>query len=109
MQMLNRLCKWRNYFAAWQFGSFAKGEREYDAIADHREMSIMTRVELNVICRLLVETKIVTLEQFRDALEAESVHLMEVYTDSFPGVFATDDGLEVLDGASDFCKVKDNG
>ena len=46
-QALNRLCKWRAHFAGWQLGTRAKDDPEAQAVRDHRELSMLMRVELS--------------------------------------------------------------
>lgn len=100
--VLNRLCKWRNYYASWQVGRYAKGEREFDAIADHRELSILLRVELTSVVSLLIEKGVFTVDEFVAKLDDEGVNLMEIYCHSHPGVFASGAGLHITDDAPDF-------
>jgi len=104
MDILNRLCKWRNYYASWQIGRYAKGEREYDAIADHRELTILMRAEVSALCGLMIEKGVFTADEFMTQLEAESIHLMEMYMHNHPGVYATDLGLELTEEAPEFLK-----
>src|SRR5258707_8554059 len=43
---LNRLTKWRTHYAGWQLGTRAKGDPESDAVRDHRELTMLLRVDL---------------------------------------------------------------
>jgi hypothetical protein len=53
IQALNRVAKWRGLFAGWQLGTRPKGDPECDAVRDHREITILLRVEASALTRLL--------------------------------------------------------
>lgn len=91
---VNKLAKWRVLFAGWQLGTRAKGDPECDAVKDHREVTILMRAELNALVGLLVEKGVFTAEEFTERLGAEAEHLDSEYEKKFPGVRATDLGLE---------------
>lgn len=91
-----RLAKWRAVFAGWQLGTRPKGDPECDAVSDHRELSILMRAELNALVGLLVDKGVFTQQEFTDRLEAEAEHLSQAYARRFPGIKATDAGLEMV-------------
>jgi hypothetical protein len=93
MRALNRVTKWRTLFAGWQLGTRAKGDPEGDAVRDHRELTILLRVEATAFAALLLEKGVVTDEEWLAALEHEAEQLNASYEQRFPGVTATDDGL----------------
>lgn len=90
---LNRVTKWRTLFTGWQLGTKPKGDPECDAVRDHRELSIILRVEASALTYLLIEKGIITEAEWSDALEAVANDLSSVYELRFPGVAATDEGL----------------
>lgn len=92
---LNRVCKWRSWFAGWQLGTRAKGDPESDAVRDHREITILLRAECSAIARVLIEKKIVTVEEFTDIVNDECHALCLMYERAYPGVEATDYGLNM--------------
>lgn len=95
MRALNRLAKWRTLFAGWQLGTRLKGDPESDAVRDHREATILLRAEVSALVGLLLEKKVFTLEEWGAALEHEANLLSRAYEQKFPGVRATDDGLDI--------------
>ena len=95
-QALNRVAKWRGLFAGWQLGTRPKGDPECDAVRDHRELSILLRVESSALIGVLLRKKLITAQEWEQALEDEANQLNDDYSRKFPGVTATDDGL-VLD------------
>jgi len=92
---LNRVCKWRGLFAGWQLGTRAKGDLEFDADRDHRELSILLRVEVTALTDVLMRKGTITAEEFDAALEREANTLSGDYSRRFPGVTATDHGLSI--------------
>jgi len=94
---LERLAKWRSFFAGWQLGTRPKGEPECDAVRDHREATLILRAEANAVGVLLIEKGIVTPAEYSAALEREADLLCMALEARFPGVRATDAGLQ-LDG-----------
>ena len=59
IQALNRVAKWRTLFAGWQLGTRPKGDPESDAVRDHREITILLRVEQSAIIGLLIRKGII--------------------------------------------------
>lgn len=53
-EALNTITKWRAIFCGWQLGTRLVGDPECDAVRDHREVSILQRVELSAIKQILV-------------------------------------------------------
>jgi hypothetical protein len=92
---LNLVAKWRTIFVGWQLGTRTKADPEAQAVRDHRELSILLRVELSAFAGLLMEKGVFTREEWMGALEREALLLEEIYQQRFPGVRATDDGLVV--------------
>lgn len=95
MSWINRVAKWRGFFAGWQLGTRPKGEPESDAVRDHREITILLRCEVNALAKLLLEKRIMTEKEFSAAIEGEAKYLDEAYQRSFPGFSTTDAGLEM--------------
>lgn len=90
---LNRVCKWRTVFAGWQLGTRAKGDPEGDAVRDHREVSILLRLENSAVAGLLIKKGVFTAEEYTAQLHEEAEHLCKAYERRFPGIKATDDGI----------------
>jgi hypothetical protein len=92
---LEKLAKWRKFFASWQLGTTPAGDGRYRAVADHRELSILMRAEMTAVTGLLVRKGAFTREEFRDALEAEAKLLDHEYEERFPGWRSLPDGLHM--------------
>lgn len=92
---LNRVAKWRTLLTGWQLGTRPKGDPEGDAVRDHREATLILRVETNAVIALLLETGRITREAFVRQLEIEADLVSMGLEARFPGVKATDEGLEM--------------
>lgn len=93
--VLNRLCKWRAVFAGWQLGTRSKDDPECQAVRDHREATILLRVEMSALCALLSKRGILRNDEFEAHLIEEAEHLMAAYEKGFPGFVAVDDGMQL--------------
>ena len=93
MHARNRVTTWRTLFAGWQLGTRPKGDPECDAVRDHRELSILLRVESSALVGLLLAKGLITAAEWETALAQEANLLNSDYARRFPGVTATDDGL----------------
>lgn len=92
-QTLERLTKWRSVFAGWQLGTRLQTDPEAQAVRDHRDLSMLMRVEITALTQLLLDKGVFTLEELQDAMAAEAEALMHAYEARFPGFKATDHGL----------------
>jgi hypothetical protein len=90
---LNRVAKWRTLFTGWQLGTRPKGDPEGDAVRDHREATILLRVEGNALIRVLLDKGIITQDEWAAALRDEADFLNDAYAKRFPGVTANANGL----------------
>jgi len=93
MPALNRLCKWRAHFAGWMLGTRAKEDPEAQAVRDIFEKYLLLRVEVTALTKILLEKRVLTLEELHAALIAEAEELMRMLEERWPGVRAVDDGL----------------
>lgn len=91
---LNRLCKWRVLLTGWQLGTREKGDPEGDAVRDHREATLIHRAELSALTTLLIQKGVFTAEEFHAQLEKDADLCSERLSARFPGIRATDVGLE---------------
>lgn len=101
---LNRLCKWRTVLAGWQLGTRLRGDAECDAVRDHREVTMLLRTELNAITSLLLQKKIFTEENFERAMTEEARAMEKGLEARFPGIRASDIGLDFDQRATDTMK-----
>ena len=92
---LNRLCKWRTVFAGWQLGTRPKTDPECQAVRDHREATLIHRVELTALAGLLIRKGLIDEAEFTAAIEAEADQLSDDLSLRFPGFTATDHGIDV--------------
>lgn len=93
--LLNKLCKWRTVFAGWQLGTRPKSDPESQAVRDHREVTILLRLEVSALAGLLIAKGVFTHEEFAEQLGEEAAHLDAQYEKRFPGMKATDMGIEI--------------
>jgi hypothetical protein len=96
---MNRLAKWRSVFAGWQVGTRPKGDPECDAIRDHREATLLLRMEASAVVGLLLTKGLITQEELQQAFLEESDRLDLALAAKFPGFRAVDDGIEIYDVA----------
>lgn len=92
---LNRLLKWRSVLAGWQLGTRPDTDPEVQAVRDSFEKLLILRAEVTALTRLLVDAGVFTVDQFQDALELEAKELEKAYQRRFPGMKATDSGIEM--------------
>lgn len=92
---INRLAKWRTVFAGWQLGTRSQGDPECDAVRDHREVTMLLRVEATALSKLLLEKGVFSMDEYMTAIAEEAELLSKDYEKRFPGFQATDIGLSV--------------
>jgi hypothetical protein len=101
---LNRVAKWRTLLTGWQLGTRPKGDPEGDAVRNHREATIILRVEVSALTRLLIEKGVFTKAELDAVVAEEADFLSMAFEDRFPGVRATDDGLVIEQRATEWMK-----
>lgn len=92
---INRLAKWRSVFTGWQLGTRPRGDGESEAVRDHREVTMLMRVELNALARILIDANVMTADTWARVLGEEAEYLSTAYEAKFPGAKAVDDGIEI--------------
>lgn len=90
---LNILCKWRTLLTGWQLGTRPKGDPEGDAVRDHREATLLLRVEATALATLLIAKGVITRTEWDAALEHEAKAFNADLERRFPGVTAHEGGL----------------
>ena len=93
-ETINRLTKWRSVFAGWQLGTRSSHDPECQAVRDHREGTIILRVETTAITKVLVDKGICSVEDLQKAMIEEAELLNKDYEKKFPGMKATDYGID---------------
>lgn len=104
MDELNRLAKWRTVFTGWQLGTRPKSDPESQAIRDHREATLLLRVEVSTLLKLLIDKKVFTIEEFHATIADEAVALNAMLEAKFPGMKATDAGIQYDSRAAETMK-----
>lgn len=94
-RVLNKLTKWRNFFASWQLGTRPPEDGEYKAVRDHRELTILLRAEVSALTGLLIRKGVFTAEEFTMALTAEGKLLDHDYEERYPGWRSTNSGMSM--------------
>ena len=94
---LQKVAKWRLLFVGWQLGTRPDTDPESQAVRDHRDLSLMLRIEMNALTGLLLKKGIFTEQEWRDALEAEAEQYDKDLEKRFPGVRSTENGLTFYD------------
>jgi hypothetical protein len=92
---LEKLARWRKFFASWQLGTTLAGDGRYKAVAHHRELSILMRAELSALTGLLLRKGVFTEQEWQAALELEAKQLDHDYEEAYPGWRTTADGLSM--------------
>lgn len=90
---MNRVARWRSWFAAWQLGTRSDTDGECRAVKEHREATILLRAELNALLALLVAKGVFTEQEFYEASIAAANALDKNFSTAYPGVTATEYGL----------------
>lgn len=92
---LNKLAKWRKFFASWQLGTRPDTDGEYKAVANLRELFIILRAEQSALTGLMISKGVFTQQEFQDALEAEAKQLDADYEHAYPGFSTSLIGLHL--------------
>ncbi len=95
LDALNRLTKWRSFFAGWQLGTQPETHGPTRAVRDHREATMILRVEVTALTRALLEKGVLTQDELAVLIEDEANELAAAYERRFPGFRATDDGMSL--------------
>jgi len=82
---LHRISKWRTFFAKWQLGTQKQNDSEFAAIRDHREVTMLLRIEMNAFSRLLLKKGMISQEEFEETITNEAILLDRDYAQRFPG------------------------
>lgn len=94
-EALNRVAKWRSVFAGWQLGTRPKGDPECDAVRDHREATLLHRVEITAIAALLIKKGVISQSEFEAQIEIEADALSASLEQRFPGFKAESHGMSM--------------
>jgi len=92
---LEKLTKWRKFFASWQLGTRPASDGEYRAVTDQRELFILMRAELSALTNLLIQKGVITLQEYEDSVELEAKQLDHAYEETYPGFRTSATGLHL--------------
>jgi hypothetical protein len=94
-RLLNKLCKWRVFFASWQLGSRTSSDGECKAVRHHRETTILLRVEVTALIALLTEKGVFTHDEFVGAVADEAKQLDHDYAAQYQGWSSSVEGMQM--------------
>ncbi len=92
---LNKLCKWRTVLASWQLGTRGEADGECQAVKDHREVTLLLRVEASALAKLLLDKEVITKAEWEQQLLDEALALDQLLEQRFPGFKTSDLGVEI--------------
>jgi hypothetical protein len=92
-RVLQRVTRWRAVFAGWQLGTRSDHDAECRAVRDHREVTLLLRIEQNALLRLLLEKDVITSVEFDNAYLFEAVEYEKGLERRFPGIRADEQGI----------------
>jgi hypothetical protein len=93
--VMNRIVKWRSILAGWQLGTRPKTDGACRAVRDHRELSMLTRVDVNAITNLLLKKGLITEKELLEQTLVEAEAYEKGLQARFPGLKATDEGMSL--------------
>lgn len=91
----NRLGKWRVVLTGWVLGTRSDTDPRAAGMRDLQEARLLMRAELSAVANVLIKKGVVTAEEWTAALADECEFLNEAMAGRFPGIRATDDGLDM--------------
>lgn len=94
---LNRLNHWGMLLAGRIGGTLHKDDPRSKGYRDLFQKYLILRAEANAIAAVLLEKGIVTREDFTKRITEEAAHLDQTYEQQYPGVRASDTGLDFYD------------
>lgn len=92
---LNKVGKWRSLFVGWQLGTRSDTDPEAQAVRDHRDLSMLVRIDVNALLGLMIRKGVFTEQEWIDALEAEAKQYDQDLETRFPGAHTSDVGLRI--------------
>lgn len=92
---LQKVTKWRKVFASWQLGTRVKSDGELQAVVDHREVTILLRLEVNALLDLFLRKGLLTEEEANAAFERAAKQLDKDYEGKFPGFKSSATGVHM--------------
>lgn len=95
MLALNKLAKWRTVFASWFFGTRSDTDQQCKAFKDLVERTLVLRVELTALNRLLIEKGIFAHYEIMEVITDEAAELEKMLEVQFPGFRATQSGIKM--------------
>lgn len=94
-ETLDRVAKWRAIFASWQLGTRTDTDGECLAVRDHREATMMLRIEMDALVTLLINKKVITEDDLVRRATDAAFAFEAGCEERFPGAKATADGMKI--------------
>lgn len=95
MDALEKLGKWRRFFAGWQLGTTSEADGAFRAVSHHREATLITRVELSAVINILIAKGIITETAFEEALGEAAAELDASFERMYAGFSSSPDGMKM--------------
>jgi hypothetical protein len=92
---LQRLTRWKTLLAGWQLGTRTLEDPVAAAVRDHREQTLLTKNTADALTQALIDKGVLTEDEFVAAQEKAANRQCEAYERRFPGVSATETGLNI--------------
>jgi hypothetical protein len=92
---LNILAKWRTILAGWQLGTRPDSDPVAAAVRDHREVTLFLRAEVSALTHLFIQKGLVSEGEYLVALETAALQLSDDLARRFPGLTATEYGMDM--------------
>ena len=100
-EAVDRLSKWRAWFAGWQLGTRPATDGPTRAVRDATEARLILRAEMSALTALMLEKGVFTEEEWAEAVADNANHLNATLTKRFPGVETTRIGLSMTPAAAE--------
>ena len=92
---LNRVTKWRSILTGRILGTKPITDSPTQGFRDLFDKVILLRVEVTALTGLMLEKRVFTEHELRDALTEAADNLSAMYALEWPGITATDDGIHI--------------
>lgn len=94
---LNKLCKWRSFFAGWHLGTRPSADAGTKAMRDLMDKWIILRAEGNAMASLLLDKGVFTRAEYGEWVHSAAADLDAVFEQSYPGFRTSELGLVIYD------------
>lgn len=92
---MQKVSRWRTVLASWQLGTRSDTDGECRAVKDHREATILLRLELNALTALLVRKGVFKEKEFTEQLIQEADFFDKTMEKRFPGFRTSESSVDM--------------